>query len=141
MPVPPGYTVVDRPATTLTTAGIVGLGVSYATAVIIGASQGFENGTGLLVIPIFGPYAAIGTREYQCEVDTVDAAKRCTASEVQVVTLVAVDGLIQTAAAIAAIAGLVSGEKELVRNDLVDVKVKPPVAGRDGWEFSLGGNF
>jgi hypothetical protein len=141
MPVPPGYTVVDRPATTLTTAGIVGLGVSYATAVIIGASQGFENGTGLLVIPIFGPYAAIGTREYDCSVDTVAAAKECTASETRIVTLVAVDGLIQTAAAITAIAGLISGEKELVRNDLLDVKVTPPVAGRDRWEFSLGGNF
>ncbi len=141
MPVPDGYTVVERKATTLITSGLIGLGVSYATAVIIGASQGFENGTGLLVIPIFGPYAAVGTREYECEVSTVAAAKRCTASEVQIVTLVAVDGLIQTASAIIAIAGFAGTTQELVRSDLIDVSVTPPVGEKTSWDFSLRGSF
>ncbi len=142
-PVPDGYTVVDRPANDLIAAGLIGLGISYATAIIIGASQGFENGTGLLAIPVFGPYAAVGTREYECSVATVEAAKRCTVGEVQIVTLIAVDGLAQTAGALIALAGVVSGRKELVRNDLLDldVKVAPPVAGRDGWDLSVGGTF
>ncbi|HEX6275920.1 MAG TPA: hypothetical protein VFZ53_22920, partial [Polyangiaceae bacterium] len=77
MPIPKGYTLVDRPATGLIAAGLVGLGVAYTTGLIVAASQGFENGTGLLAIPVIGPYAAIGTREYNCTIDTVDAAKRC----------------------------------------------------------------
>jgi len=143
--VPDGYTVVDRPADGLITAGLIGLGVSYAAAVIVGATQGFENGTGLLAIPVFGPYAAIGTREYDCQVDTVAAAKRCTVDETQIVTLIAVDGLAQTAGALVAVAGLISGKKELVRNDLVEMpvtpSVAPPIAGRNGWQFSLRGAF
>lgn len=141
MPVPDGYTVVERPATTLITSGLIGLGVSYGTAVIIGASQGFENGTGLLVIPIFGPYAAVGTREYECEVSTVAAAKRCTASEVQIVTLIAVDGLIQTASAIIAIAGFAGTTTELLRSDLLNVTVTPPVGEKTSWDFGLKGTF
>lgn len=141
MPVPDGYRVVDRPATALTTAGLIGLGVSYAAGVIIGASQGFENGTAFLAIPVFGPYAAVGTREYECSVSTVAAAKRCTVGEVQIVTLIAVDGLAQTAGALIAIAGLVSGRQELVRSDLVAVGFSPPVAGRKDWQLTLGGVF
>ena len=141
MPVPSGYTLVDRPATGLITAGVIGLGISYATGVIIAASQGFDNGTALLALPIIGPYAAIGTREYACEVNTVAAAKKCTADETQIVTLMAVDGLAQTAGALVAVAGLMSGTKELVRSDLPEVSVTPPVSARSGWQFSVRGDF
>ncbi|HEX6764735.1 MAG TPA: hypothetical protein VF103_04640 [Polyangiaceae bacterium] len=141
LPVPDGYTVVERPATGLVTAGLVGLGISYAAAVIVGGSQGFENGTGLLALPVFGPYAAIATRQYTCDVDTVAAAKACTADETQIVTLIAVDGLAQTAGALIAVAGLISTKKELVRTDLVDVSIAPPTAGRNDWRFSVRGAF
>ena len=141
MPVPSGYRLVDRPATELITAGLVGLGISYATGVIIAASQGFDNGTALLALPIFGPYAAIATRQYDCEVDTVAAAKKCTADETQIVTLMAVDGLAQTAGALVAVAGLMSGTKELLRSDLPEVMVTPPVSARSGWQFSVRGDF
>jgi hypothetical protein len=141
LPVPEGYTVVDRPATGLITGGLVGLGVAYVAGVIVAASQSFENGAGLMLIPVAGPYAAIGTREYNCTVDTVDAAKRCTVRETQIVTMIAVDGLAQTAGALVALAGLVSGTKELVRNDLPDVSVTPPTSAKNGWQFSLRGDF
>ena len=141
VPVPSGYTLVDRPATGLITAGVIGLGISYATGVIIAASQGFDNGTALLILPVLGPYAAIATREYACEVDTVAAAKKCTADETQIVTLMAVDGLAQTAGALVAVAGLMSGTKELVRSDLPEVTVTPPVSARSGWQFSVRGDF
>jgi hypothetical protein len=141
LPVPDGYTVVDRPATGLIVAGLVGLGVSYAAGIIVAASQGFDNGSGLLAIPVVGPYAAIGTREYNCTVDTVDAAKRCTVRETQIVTMIAVDGLAQTAGALVALAGLMSGTKELVRNDLPEVTVTPPISAQNGWQLSMRGNF
>jgi hypothetical protein len=141
MPVPQGYTLVDRPATGLIAAGLVGLGVSYAAGVIVAASQGFENGAGLLIIPVIGPYAAIGTREYNCTVDTVDAAKRCTVRETQIVTMIAVDGLAQTAGALVALAGLMSGTKELVRSDLPEVSVTPPLSAKGGWQLSVRGDF
>jgi len=141
MPIPRGYTLVERPATSLIAAGLVGLGVAYATGLIVAASQGFENGTGLLAIPVIGPYAAIGTREYNCTIDTVDAAKRCTVRETQVVTMIAVDGLAQTAGALVAVAGLMSGTKELVRSDLPEVSVTPPLSARGGWQLSVRGDF
>jgi hypothetical protein len=141
LPVPNGYAVVDRPATGLVAAGLVGLGITYAAAVLVAASQGFENGTGLLAVPVIGPYAAIATREYDCEVDTVSAAKSCTADETQIVTLMAVDGLAQTAAVLVAVAGLVSTKKELVRSDLLEVTVTPPVSARAGWNFGVRGAF
>jgi len=141
LPVPSGYAVVDRPATGLVTAGVIGLGATYATALIIAASQGFENGTGLLAVPVIGPYAAIATREYDCEVDTVSKAKACTADETQIVTLMAVDGLAQTAAVLVAVAGLISTKKELVRSDLLEVTVTPPVSARGGWNFGVRGEF
>lgn len=141
LPVPNGYSVVDRPETGLVTAGLVGLAVTYGAAVIIAASQGFDNGTGLLAVPVIGPYAAIATREYDCEVDTVSAAKACTADETQIVTLMAVDGLGQTAAVLVAVAGLISTKKELVRNDLIEVTVTPPLSARAGWNFGVRGEF
>jgi hypothetical protein len=140
-PVPDGYTVIDRPATGLIAAGLTGLAISYTTGVIIAASQGFENGAGLLAIPVFGPYAAIATREYNCTVDTVDAAKRCTVRETQIVTMIAVDGLAQTAGALVALAGLLSGTKELVRNDLPELNVTPPLSAKGHWQLSVRGDF
>jgi hypothetical protein len=141
LPVPDGYVVVERPATGLITGGLIGFGVAYATGIIVGATQGFKNGTGLVFIPIVGPYAAVATREYDCSVSSVEAAKRCTVTEVQIVTLLAVDGLGQTAGALVALAGLIANNKELVRTDLKDVSFTPAVNGPNDWRLQVSGAF
>jgi len=144
MPVPPGYTVVERPAKGLTTGGVVGLSVSYAAAVIVGASQGFENGTGWLAVPLVGPWGAIATRKYECKAASVAEARRCVnnaVGEVQLVTFMAMDGLAQTAGALVTLAGLLSTQEELVRSDLVEVSLLPPLPGREAFDLSVRAVF
>lgn len=125
----------------------MGLVTTYGVAVIIGATQGFRNGTGWLAVPIAGPWAAIGARTYECEgpTGTVAEAKRCVrdaVGEVQIITFVAVDGIAQLASAVVTLAGLASSRQELVRKDLlpVDVAVVPP-RGREPWRLSVSGTF
>jgi hypothetical protein len=148
LPVPAGYEVVDRPVTGLITAGVVGMVTSYGVGIIVGATQGFKNGTGFLLVPVVGPWFAIGTREYQCAgtTGTVAEAKKCVNSavgEVQLITFMAVDGIAQLATGFVTLAGLLSTKKALLRTDLLPAKVSliPPLPGHDGWSLTARGEF
>jgi hypothetical protein len=147
LPVPAGYEVVSRPVTGLVTGGVVGLVTSYGVGIIVGATQGFKNGTGWLAVPLIGPWAAIGTRKYECAASTTVAeARRCVNSavgEVQLITFLAVDGIAQLATGFVTLAGLMSTRKALLRTDLLpaQVSVIPPGPGRDGWEVTARGEF
>jgi hypothetical protein len=137
MPVPPGYEVTSRPATGIITGGLVGLGASYAGAIIVGATQGFKNATGWLAVPIAGPWVAIAEREYE--------PRRCVrqaVAQVQFITFVAVDGVFQLASGFLLLAGLLSTKQELTRQDLVpQVSLTLPLPGREQWGLSVQGNF
>lgn len=146
-PVPPGYEVVNRPATGLLAGGLVGFGISYAGGVAFAAANGFKNGTGWLAAPIVGPWGAIGARNYEtCRTRTVAEAKACVRNavkEVQVITFFAVDGVGQLAGALVTLAGVLSSKEELVRSDLVEkvqVSVIPPAPGTP-WAVSVSGQF
>jgi hypothetical protein len=146
MPVPDGYEVVHRPNSGLITGGAVGLGLAYGVALIVGASEGFENGTGWLAAPLIGPWGAIGARKYECQsaTQTVAEAKKCVRAavgEVQLITVIAVDGLAQLATVVVMIAGALSSHDELVRQDLVNVAVIPPSDKREPWQLGLSGKF
>jgi hypothetical protein len=145
MPVPPGYDVVHKPASGLLTGGVVGLSISYGTAVIVGATQGFDNATGWLAVPLVGPWIAVAERDYeQCKTSTVQQARRCASKvvgEVQYITFVAVDGVFQIASALIILAGAVSARDELIRQDLVHVKVAPGQTGGVDWAVTLQGNL
>jgi hypothetical protein len=146
MPVPAGYEVVTRPNSGLITGGAVGLGLTYGVALIVGATEGFENGTGWLAAPLIGPWGAIGARKYECKsaTQTVSEAKKCVRAavgEVQIITVIAVDGIAQLATAVIMLAGALSSHDELVRQDLVNVAVIPPSDKREPWQLSLSGNF
>jgi hypothetical protein len=147
LPVPAGYQVVDRPVTGLVTGGVIGMVTSYGAGIIVGATQGFKNGTGWLVAPIVGPWAAIATRKYECAASsTVAEARRCVNSavgEVQLITFLAVDGIAQLATGFVTLAGLVSTRKALLRTDLMpaQVSVIPPGPGHDGWAITARGEF
>jgi hypothetical protein len=146
MPVPPGYEVTSRPATGIITGGLVGLGASYAGAVIVGATQGFKNATGWLAVPLAGPWVAIAEREYeQCRTSNVEQARRCVrqaVAQVQFITFVAVDGVFQLASGFLLLAGLLSTKQELTRQDLLpQVSLTLPLPGREQWGLSVQGNF
>jgi hypothetical protein len=146
MPVPAGYEVVHRPNSGLITGGVVGLGLAYGVALIVGATEGFENGTGWLAAPLVGPWGAIGARKYECQsaTQTVAEAKKCVRAavgEVQLITVIAVDGLAQLATVVVIIAGALSSHDELVRQDLVNVSVIPPSDKREPWQLGISGKF
>ena len=112
----------------------------------MGASEGFENGTAWLAAPLIGPWGAIGSRKYECKsaTQTVAEAKNCVRAavgEVQLITVIAVDGLAQLATVVVMIAGALSSHDELVREDLVNVAVIPPGDKREPWQFGLSGKF
>jgi hypothetical protein len=145
MPVPPGYEVVRHPASGLLIGGLVGMGASYGTALIVGATQGFDNASGWLAMPIAGPFLAIATRDYEeCKTSTVAQARRCVGKavgEVQYITFAAVDGVFQIASALVILAGAVSSRDELIRQDLVHVKVAPGPTGGLDWAVTVQGNL
>lgn len=146
MPVPPGYKVVTRQATGVITGGAVGLAASYATAVIFGAAQGFDNASGWLAAPVIGPWLAITERNYgTCKTANVQEARACVnqaVHEVQYITFVAVDGVFQMATGFLLLAGFLSSKDELIRQDLVPkVSFIVPAAGHREWSLSVQGRF
>lgn len=145
MPVPPGYDVVPHPASGLITAGIIGMSVSYGTAVIVAAAQGFDNAAGWMAAPVVGPFISIAARDYeQCKTATVAQARRCVTEavgQVQYITFAAVDGVFQIASVLVIVAGAVSSRDELIRQDLVHVKVAPGQTGGVDWAVTVRGNL
>lgn len=143
MPIPPGYVVERRAATGLIAGGLVTLLVSYTAAIVIGAGQDFENGTGWLAAPIIGPWGAIGARTFRCSVP-LEQSRKCVNQafdEVELLVFMTADGLIQATGATLFVIGLASGHKELVRQDLTKVSVGPRRIGRDGYGFGIDGHF
>jgi hypothetical protein len=146
MPVPPGYQVRTRPASGIITGGLVGFGAAYATGIVVGATQSFNNATGWLALPVAGPWLAIAERDYeQCKTSTVDQARKCVkraVGEVQFITFVAVDGVFQLATGFLTLAGFLSSRQELWREDVVPkVSFMPPLPGRREWALAVQSEF
>jgi hypothetical protein len=150
--VPPGYRVVERPATGLTIGGGLTFAAAYVAALGLAASQSFENGTAYTVIPVAGPWAAIGGRSFKCQVPVVTGSvstvvlqqslNKCVGfafDEVTTVVFLTADGLVQATGAALFLIGLASGHEELVRQDLPKAAVYPLPEG--GMAFSLHGRF
>ena len=149
LPVPAGYRVEHRAANSLIIGGLTALVVSYGTAVIVGGSESFQNGTGWTVVPVIGPWAAIGARSYHCASQanvatvatanaSVTACVRGAFSEVQTIAILSADAVVQAAGAVLLLAGLGSGRDELVRDDLgLGFRLTPRAVGSNGG-FGLG---
>jgi hypothetical protein len=143
MPVPPGYTLENRPATGLIAGGLVTFAVAYAAAIVIGAGQDFENGTGWLAAPIVGPWGAIGARTFKCTVP-LEQSRKCVNQafdEVETLVFMTADGMIQATGATLFFVGLASGRQELVRQDLKKITVAPRRIGDDGFGLGVQGVF
>lgn len=150
MPVPPGYVVQTRANGGLIAGGLVGLGITYVVGLVVASGEDFGNGTSWALVPVIGPWGAIGARKYSCKANDIPAAKKCVQAavgEVRTVTFLAVDGIGQMAATVVFLAGLLSSSDELLREDLIkdedrlNVSVEPPAARGEPWSLSVRGNF
>jgi hypothetical protein len=121
LPIPPGYHVETHANSGLVIGGSVLWGIGYVTGLLVASGDDFGNGTSWLAVPLIGPWAAIGARSFACSAATVETTKKCVDrafDEVETITFMTVDGLVQATAVGLVIAGLASRKSELVRNDL-----------------------
>jgi len=144
LPIPPGYHVEHRAAHGLIGGGLATLLIAYTTAVVLGVSAKMEDGTGWLIVPVIGPWAAIGARSYHCENNPL-LANKCVSgafSEVQTIAILSADAVVQATGAVLFVAGLASGHDELVRSDLqAKVRVVPQAVGTSGFGIGIDGRF
>jgi len=144
LPIPPGYRVEHRSANGLIAGGLVSFTVSYIAALAIGAGDGFGDGSGWTVLPVIGPWAAIGARSYHCDNDPTQATKCVTGAfnEVQTIAILSADAVVQATGAVLFLAGLGSGEDDLVRSDIeTGVRFAPRGVGSTGVGFGFDGRF
>lgn len=143
LPIPAGYRVEHRAASGLIVGGLASLGVAYGVAIVVGASDNFKNGSGWLLLPVIGPWAAIGARSYHCSDDPSQAQQciRGAFNEVQSIAILSADAVVQATGAVLFLAGLGSGQDELLRSQPeVGIRVRPRAIGR-GFGFGLDARF
>ncbi|MEO8901471.1 MAG: hypothetical protein ABI488_07105 [Polyangiaceae bacterium] len=144
LPVPPGYRVEHRSANGLIAAGLASFLTAYGAALVVGAGDSFSGGSGWLVLPVLGPWAAIGARSYHCDNDPTHANKCISGAfnQVQTIAILSGDAVVQATGAVLFLAGLGSARDELVRNDLqAGVRVTPRVVGTSGFGLGFDGRF
>lgn len=144
LPIPPGYHVEKRPASGLIMTGAVALGVGYLAGLGVGLDKGFDGSLGWLALPVIGPWPAVTGRKVNCAAVTVDEARQCLDSaskEATTIALVAVDGMVQATGLLLLLAGLASGQPELVRDDVSKVQVTAGRRSDGGFELGLHGQF
>lgn len=123
--------------------GALLFGASYGGALLLASGEDFENGTGWLALPVFGPWAAVGARDFSCGPVTAATTNKCVSDafdEVGTIVFIAIDGLVQATSVGLLIAGAASGKEELVRDDL-KVGFVPPLPGRRDARFGVSGAF
>jgi hypothetical protein len=119
-PIPPNYRLESRANSGLMLGGALTLGAGYAAGLIFAASSDFENGTSWTALPVVGPYGAIGARKFRCnklalqDTDCFDKA----VDEVEAITFLAVDGLVQAIGLTLVIVGAIDQRSFLVREDV-----------------------
>jgi hypothetical protein len=144
LPIPPGYHLETRAASGLIITGALTLGAGYALGLGIAANESFEGSLGWMVLPVFGAWPAMAGREIHCTAVTVDEARHCldaASAEATTIALLAVDGMVQATGLIVFLAGLASGQSELVRDDVSPVQVKAGRRRDGGFELGLSGRF
>lgn len=132
MPIPQGYRLESHVNTGLVYGGLAIWSAPYVTGLIAAAASGFSKGSGWLALPIVGPFVAMGGRTIDCSVinesttgggssNLNNVEEKCRESairEARVVALLTVDGLLQTTGAILSVAGFLSPNEFLLRNDV-----------------------
>ena len=144
LPIPTGYKVEHRSANGLIAGGMATLLIAYGTAIAIGGGDNFDNGTSWVTVPVIGPWAAIGARSYHCDNDPLKAQQciRGAFNQVQTIAILSADAVVQATGLVLLIAGLASGQDELVRSDLATaIRVTPRAVGQGGLGVGFDGRF
>lgn len=137
IPIPPGYHLESEARTGLGIGGLVILGVPYVTGMVAAAASGFSKGSAWLVVPVAGPFLAMGGRNIDCNFISSsgvavemekeqDQCRKEVVSEARIVALLTVSGLVQTAGAILSTAGFVTKDRYLIRNDISPEPTQEP---------------
>lgn len=140
-PIPPGYRVVKQIRRGLVIAGSITTGVPWALGVAAASSEDFKDNTGLLLIPVLGPWILLATdtaRDQDCT--TAGSTSVCTDSKSALRGVLVFDGLVQTAGATMFFAGMLIPRLRLVRRDVV-VSVVPTTLGHGDYGLSAVGRF
>lgn len=132
---------------------IVGGGAILTGAYIAGlavAGGDPSDASGSMAIPVVGPWIALGSRSFRCELDlTLESAERCqdeTSRETTLVASYAAIGVAQLLGASLLVIGILDRHESWVRQDLslrvpsTQVSVEP-VFGPTGGGLSLGVRF
>lgn len=135
-PVPSGYHVEEGPLSGLVIAGALSLGIPYFIGSSFAGASGFANGSGWLLIPLVGPWLTIGARENRCT--EANTSGEC-GTHALVTTLLALDGIAQSAGTVMLTLGILLKRERLVPNRTV--LLTPAQFGRDGHGVALVGSF
>lgn len=141
-PIPPGYRVVKQKRRGLIIAGSIVTGVPWVLGVTAAAGNDFRDNTGLLLIPVLGPWALLATdtaRDGSCS-STSTTAEVCTAGKAGVRGVLVLDGIVQLAGGTMFAAGMFFPRLRLVRKD-VTVSVVPTSFGHGGYGLGAAGRF
>jgi hypothetical protein len=124
-PIPPGYRVETRARRGLIVGGAVTFGVLYLLSAFTAsiAVDGGDSDFGSLFIPVAGPFVTIGT---------ADAEGAGTFALV-------LDGVGQAGGVAMFIAGMMTEEKFLLRNDQAKISVTPMMMGNSSFGLGLRG--
>ncbi len=140
---PPGYEMRTRFNGPLLVGGGIVMGMTYATSLIYGAGQKFENGLGALAFPVFGPWMALGSRDFTCDVntdgsvsdieDSQEEAEACIANQTATAGILVGLGVGQLVGASLMTIGLLDRERQWLRTDIAGVATRFDVIATPGW--------
>jgi hypothetical protein len=128
-PIPEGYHVERGPIRALVVAGAATTGSVWILGLSFASGSSFANASGWLLVPVLGPWIALGTRRNECRLGTNSTDVFCDSSESSMRTLYVLDGLVQGAGAAMFLAGMLSTRTKLVRNDVAEITVAPILIG------------
>jgi len=122
-------------------------GAGYGAALGVAAAHDFDSANGWLAVPVLGPWISLTKRESPCNIEDVNVkqqAEECVDSaldEASLIAAIAIDGLVQAIGAGLFLAGSFTKNKELVRDDVAGLTVRPRRIGRSGYGLGLRARF
>lgn len=131
--------------------GIV-LGLTYTMSLLYGGGKNFENGLGSLAVPIFGPWLALGARDFSCNVNTdgtvseIEASQKkaeaCIANQTATAGILVGLGVGQLVGMSLLTVGMLDREKQWIRTDLFGMQTRFDVVASPGWTgLTASGEF
>jgi hypothetical protein len=128
--IPPGYRLEEGPRRGLVIAGSITFGTLYGLTLLGASESDFDDGTGLLAIPVIGPllyarHTECPTEDTYCDDDLGDA-------------FLTIDAVGQATGAVLLAIGILNPKKELVRTEDFSFQVAPQARQKGGGFVAFG---